>query len=169
MAHTRERRVLCSEAEREREWGGVGAEGGGAGGAERVMAKVGTGGEMRGQGVWERVGKSGEENGRRLGRRRRRQTARRRGQAARQLWRQRVGWPRARERGGEGGREGRKQTVPAGVDGGASEADGGAVGTGGEVTIGTESGVVAGQRGWGRMTVTALRGREQTAAGVDSE
>jgi len=63
-----------------------------------------------------------------------------------------------------------------GVDSGASEADGKAAGTGGEaagtggeVTAGTESGVAAGQRGWGRVTVTALRVKGQTVAGVDSE
>src|SRR6266702_3864666 len=43
------------------------------------------------------------------------------------------------------------------------------VGTGREVTAGTESGVAAGQRGWGRVMVMALRVRGQMAVGVDSE
>ncbi len=63
----------------------------------------------------------------------------------------------AREHGGKGGRERRKQMVPAGVDSRALEADGKvagtgseAVGTGGKTTVGAESGVVAGQRVWGQ-------------------
>src|SRR6266702_4574404 len=159
----------CGEREGggESKSGAVAAEGGMLVGAERMMANVETGGEMWEQGVWERAGKSGEESGWWLGCRGQWKTARWWGQAARQPRGERVGWPWAREHGGEGWRERRKQMAPVGVDSGASEADGKAAGTGGEAA-GTGS-TAAGTGGKAVGTGSKAVGTGSEAVGTGGE